>query len=116
MESPPEYLEGSPGEKERLGSVPQTSVGTADSPLKILELVKIHDQDHPIHWPTWKKWAIITVYCLLQTFVTITSTSYVSAEYLVQLKFGGSVQVVTLGQSMFIVGNAFGPVILGPLS
>ncbi|KAK0650110.1 putative transporter [Lasiodiplodia hormozganensis] len=88
----------------------------ASAALHALDLVKKHDQHHPVHWPTWKKWAITTVYCLLQTFVTLTSTSYVSAETAIQEKFGGSTQVVTLGQSMFIVGNAVGPAFLGPLS
>lgn len=49
-------------------------------------------------------------------FVTITSTSYIGAEYDIELKWGGSVQVVTLGQSLFIVGNAVGPAFMGPLS
>ncbi|KAL1643522.1 hypothetical protein SLS58_004882 [Diplodia intermedia] len=88
----------------------------ASAALHALDLVKQHDQHHPVHWPASKKWAITVVYCLLQTFVTITSTSYVSAETAIQEKFGGSTQVVTLGQSMFIVGNAVGPAFLGPLS
>ncbi|KAK8175558.1 major facilitator superfamily domain-containing protein [Phyllosticta citrichinensis] len=86
------------------------------SALKALDLVKEHDQHHPRYWPTWKRWAIISVYCLLQVFVTLTTTSYVSAETAIQASFGGSTQVVTLGQSMFIVGNAVGPAFLGPLS
>jgi hypothetical protein len=49
-------------------------------------------------------------------FVTITSTSYIGAEYDIMQKWGGSTQVVTLGQSMFIVGNAVGPAFMGPLS
>lgn len=92
------------------------SMAGQDTALGILELVRQHDQYHPIHWPTWKKWVIISIYCLLQVFVTITSTSYVSVEFLIMEKYGGSTQVVTLGQSMFIVGNAVGPAFLGPLS
>ncbi|KAK8218442.1 major facilitator superfamily domain-containing protein [Phyllosticta capitalensis] len=86
------------------------------SALKALDLVKEHDQHHPRFWPTWKRWVIISVYCLLQVFVTLTTTSYVSAETAIQEDFGGSTQVATLGQSMFIVGNAVGPAFLGPLS
>lgn len=67
-------------------------------------------------WPLWKKWSIIFVYCLLQVFVTLTSTTYVSVEYLIMEKWTSSTQVVTLGQSMFIVGTAVGPAFLGPLS
>ena len=105
-------LDQEPGEKQAAINRNPSS----DSPLAILDLVKQQDAYHPVHWATWKKWAIITAYCLLQVFVTITSTSYVSAEFLITAKFGGSTQVVTLGQSMFIVGNAVGPAFLGPLS
>ena len=87
-----------------------------DTTLAILQLVKAKDVHHPIHWPTWKRWGIIAIYCFLQMFVTLTSTSYVSAEYLIQAQWGGSTQVVTLGQSLFIVGNAVGPAFMGPLS
>ena len=86
------------------------------SALGILSKIRLEDQHHPMHWHAGKKWWIISVYCLLQVFVTITSTSYVAVEALIQEKFGGSTQVVTLGQSLFIVGNAVGPAFLGPLS
>lgn len=87
-----------------------------DQTIAILELVKAQDVHHPMHWPAFKRWGIVVIYCLLQTFVTLTSTTYVSAESLIQEKFGGTTQVVTLGQSMFILGTAVGPTFLGPLS
>jgi hypothetical protein len=99
-------------EKRRPSYIP----GQEDSALAILQQIKQHDLHHPVHWPVWKKWVIISIYCLLQAFVTLTSTSYVSVEYLIQAQYGGSTQVVTLGQSLFIVGNAIGPAFLGPLS
>lgn len=87
------------------------------SALGVLNLVKLQDKHHPITWPVWKKWVIISVYCLLQVFVTLTSTSYIAVEFLIQEQYGNpSTQVVTLGQSLFIVGNAVGPAFLGPLS
>ena len=87
-----------------------------DSALAILQHIKQVDQHHPVHWPSWKKWYIVSAYCLLQIFVTLTSTSYVSVEFLIAEQLGGSQQVITLGQSLFIVGNAVGPAVLGPLS
>lgn len=87
-----------------------------DSALALLQIIETEDTAHPIHWSPLKKWIIVTIYCVLQVFVTLTSTTYVSAEFLIQEKFGGSTQVLTLGQSMFIVGNAIGPAFLGPLS
>ncbi|KAI0152255.1 MFS general substrate transporter [Hypoxylon sp. NC0597] len=88
----------------------------ADVALAALQKVESSSASHPIHWNPLKKWAIIAVYCSLQTFVTLTTTTYLSAEFLVQEKYGGSTQVVTLGQSMFILGTAVGPAFLGPLS
>jgi hypothetical protein len=88
-----------------------------DIALAALRRITTDEPGHPIHWPTWKKWVITSIYCLLQTFVTLTSTTYVSAEFLVEEQFNVSnAQVVALGQSMFILGTAVGPAFLGPLS
>lgn len=89
---------------------------SAPTPLDVLEKIKETDAAHPMHWGLWKKWFVITVYCLLQVYVTMTSTMYVSVETFIQEKFPSTTQVVTLGQSMFIIGTAVGPVFLGPLS
>ncbi|CAJ2510370.1 Uu.00g050730.m01.CDS01 [Anthostomella pinea] len=88
----------------------------ADAALSALQKVELRDASHPIHWSWVKKWPIVIVYCLLQTFITLSTTTFVSAEFLVQEQYGGSTQVVALGQSMFIVGTAIGPAFLGPLS
>ncbi|KAF8333589.1 MFS multidrug transporter-like protein [Cantharellus anzutake] len=85
-------------------------------PIDISSAITFEHPYHPIHWPAWKKWALATIYCGLQTFVTLLSTDYLPVEFLIQEKWGGSTQVVTLGQSMFIIGTAVGPVVLGPLS
>lgn len=95
---------------------PDDSSEVADSTLAALQRIKTADEHHPCHWSPFKKWFVVFWYCLLQVFVTITSTSYIGVEYLVQEKFGGNTQVVTLGQSMFIIGTAVGPAFLGPLS
>lgn len=84
--------------------------------LFLLKQVELGHPDHPIRWNIFKKWTIVIVYCALQVFVSMTSTTYVYIEGEVQAEFGGSAQILTLGQSMFIAGNAVGPVFLGPLS
>ncbi|KAI1342168.1 MFS general substrate transporter [Xylariaceae sp. FL0016] len=84
--------------------------------LSVLQQIESADTHHPMHWGAVKKWSICIVYCLLQTFITLSTTTYVSAEFLVTEKYGGSTQVVALGQSMFILGTAVGPAFLGPLS
>lgn len=95
---------------------PDDSSDLADSTLAALQRVRSADEHHPMHWGSFKKWFIVFWYCMLQVFVTLTTTTYVSAEFLVQEKFGGTTQVIALGQSMFIIGTAVGPVFLGPLS
>jgi hypothetical protein len=87
-----------------------------ESALAILNLIKANEAHHPIHWPAWKRWGIVIIYCLLQVFVCLPGTSYISIEPLIQDKWGGRIQVVTLGQSLFVLGTAVGPVFLGPLS
>jgi multidrug resistance protein len=116
--SPSPSLEKADAEKDTTdaGARRRSTAPKDDSALALLQIIETHDDAHPIHWSSLKKWVIVTIYCVLQVFVTLTSTTYVSAEFLIQERFGGSTQVITLGQSMFIVGNAVGPAFLGPLS
>ena len=87
-----------------------------DKTLAVLDLAQEQDVHHPMHWPSWQRWGITTLYCSLQIFVTLTSTSFVSAEYDIGITFPASTQVITLGQSMFILGTAIGPAFMGPLA
>ncbi|KAI0161737.1 MFS general substrate transporter [Hypoxylon sp. FL1284] len=86
-----------------------------DGALSALRKVEF-SASHPIHWSPLKKWIIAFIYCALQTFIALTTTTYVSVEFAVEEKYGVSSQVAALGQSMFIVGTAVGPAFLGPLS
>lgn len=95
---------------------PDDSSDVADSTLAALQRVKTADEHHPSHWSSPKKWFVVFWYCLLQVFVTLSTTTYVSAEFLIKEQYGGDTQTVTLGQSMFIIGTAVGPAFLGPLS
>jgi multidrug resistance protein len=88
----------------------------SQSPLELLSKIHQDADAHPMTWPLWEKWAIVFIYCLLEVFVTLTSTTYISVEFLIQEKWPCSRQVVTLGQSLFIIGTAVGPAFLGPLS
>lgn len=104
---------GLQGNKDRK---PSNAAFAEDRTLAILDLVEEQDAHHPMHWPSWKRWSIAFFYCSLQVFVTLTSTTYVSAEYNIGLDFPASAQVLTLGQSMFVLGTAVGPAFLGPLA
>ncbi|KAH8668930.1 vitamin b6 transporter bsu1 [Xylariales sp. PMI_506] len=104
-------------ETEKAGGASPASLSSDDVALAALRNVSTDDPAHPIHWNPVKKWSIALIYCLLQVFVTLTSTTYIGVEYLVEEKFNVSnTQIVTLGQSMFIMGTAVGPAFLGPLS
>lgn len=113
-DTPPDNMEkkeaGYPVSSDLEGAV------QSDDPLALLSKIETSSEAHPIRWSLWKKWFIVIVYCTLQMFVTLTSTTYVSVEFLIMEKWTSSTQVATLGQSMFIVGTAVGPAFLGPLS
>lgn len=100
-------------------SVPQPDIENrrgSQNPLELLSKINKQDDAHPITWPLWQKWSIVFIYCLLEVFVTLTSTTWIAVEFLIQEKWPCSQQVITLGQSMFIIGTAVGPAFLGPLS
>ncbi|KAF8342986.1 putative vitamin B6 transporter [Cantharellus anzutake] len=112
-DNPPPRTGDTDGRTTPEGSVEDAKTGL---PIGISDAFTFNHPYHPIHWPTWKRWCISIVYCTLQVFVTIRSTNYLSVLPLIQEKWGGSLQVITLGQSMFIVGAGCGPIFLGPLS
>jgi len=88
-----------------------SNTNTADQ-----QVIARQDELHPMNWPAWQRWGIVAIYCLLQAYVTLMQTMYLSAEGLVQTRWNASKQVVTLGQSMFVAGNALGPMFMGPIS
>lgn len=64
--------------------VANTDSETDDDPTATTVFGTAHARDphHPIHWSAMKRWAIITVYCLLQTFGT-SNHLYAAASRLV---------------------------------
>lgn len=85
--------------------------------MNILTMVLANGHHHPMNGYSWfKKWSICMFYCILQTYVTLSTTSYLSAIAAIHNEFGHEEQIIILGQSMFLVGNALGPAVLGPLS
>ncbi|GMG25833.1 unnamed protein product [Ambrosiozyma monospora] len=87
-----------------------------EDPIEATVLYTADNPCHPMHWNTWYRYFLVIVYCSLEVFVSMTSTTYVAAEILVEEKWNVKPQVATLGQSMFILGNAIGPAFMGPLS
>lgn len=97
-------------------SKPLTLADITSNPVEASVAFSVENKYHPYHWDWKLKYGIVVAYCTLQIFVTLTSTTYVAAEYVVQERFGVNAQVATLGQSLFIIGTAVGPAFLGPLS
>lgn len=97
-------------------SKPLTLADIASNPIEASVPFSIESPYHPYHWDWKLKYGIVIAYCSLQVYVTLTSTTYVAVEFLVEEKYGTSAQVATLGQSLFILGTAVGPAFLGPLS
>ncbi|GME76188.1 unnamed protein product [Ambrosiozyma monospora] len=87
-----------------------------EDPIEATVLYTSDNPCHPMHWDTKYKYFLVLVYCSYEVFITMTSTTYVAAEGLVEEKWNVKPQVATLGQSMLILGNALGPAFLGPLS
>src|SRR5271154_1421965 len=104
-----------------------SEIGSVEG-LDILALATDEHPAHPRNWPVWKKWSILFTLCTFQAFMyppypiahtnnsLMTSTAYLSIEFLIQEQFNSSIQVTALGQSLFIIGTAVGPLCLGPLS
>ena len=68
-------------------------------------------------WSARGSWFLVCVYCAWEAIALLLSTLYSFAQPVVQEKYGVSdVQIVTLGQSVQIIGNLFGVALLSPIS
>lgn len=69
------------------------------------------------NWSSKGGWYLVCAYCAWETIALTLSTLYSFAQPVVQERYGvGNVQIVTLGQSMQIMGNMLGVSLLSPLS
>lgn len=86
---------------------------TQDAQAAKKEWIK-HDPKSPRNWPTWRKWWIILGLNFYTIIVFICSTGFVTDD--AEDHFGVNSEKSVLGQSMFILGIAIGPMLLAPLS
>lgn len=63
-----------------------------------------------------RRWLIVVIVSSGSLCVACTSSLYASAQENLQIEFGCSRQVATLGLSLFVFGLGLGPMILAPLS
>ncbi|KAK8068657.1 MFS general substrate transporter [Apiospora saccharicola] len=73
-------------------------------------------QTNPHNYPRHLKVLIMMQMCILNFAVYIASSIYVPGEELLMEEFGVSVEVATLGLSLFTLGYGMGPMLWSPLS
>ncbi|KAL9104570.1 MAG: hypothetical protein Q9163_000492 [Psora crenata] len=74
------------------------------------------DKSNPRNWPLWRKWSIVGVIIPIDLTVSWAASGFSPASMKFQEDFGVSTEVATLGLSLYVLGLAFGPMTLAPLS
>lgn len=74
------------------------------------------DPEDPRNWPRWKKWLMIGPILLIDLSVSWGASGFSPASKNFARDFGLPAGLGTLGLSSYILGLAFGPMTLAPLS
>lgn len=74
------------------------------------------DPEDPRNWPRWKKWLMIGPILLIDLSVSWGASGFSPASKQFAEEFGLPAGMATLGLSSYILGLAFGPMTLAPLS
>ncbi|KAK7964287.1 hypothetical protein PG988_011261 [Apiospora saccharicola] len=74
------------------------------------------DPGNPRNWPSWKKWLTVAVITPIDLSVSWGASGFSPAADSFRADFGLSETVAVLGLSLYILGLAFGPMSLAPLS
>lgn len=88
--------------------------GTPEDPY-VVEFIP-NDKRNPMGFPMWKKWAITLLIAFPTLAVALVSSAYTGGIAQMQEQFGASIEVVTLGVSLFVLGFGLGPLVWAPLS
>lgn len=88
--------------------------GTEKDPF-IVEWIT-DDPRNPIEFPQWLKWVLVQIVAIATLAVAFVSSAYSGGIPEIQVDFGSSREVNTLGISLFVLGFAIGPLIWAPLS
>jgi DHA1 family multidrug resistance protein-like MFS transporter len=70
----------------------------------------------PMNMAPWRKWLCAIILGLMTFTVTFSSSIFSAAVNVTAEEFGVSVQTMALATSLFIIGLAAGPVLMGPSS
>ncbi|KAL8823714.1 MAG: hypothetical protein Q9191_005613 [Dirinaria sp. TL-2023a] len=74
------------------------------------------DRENPRNWPLWRKWSIVMAIALIDLTVSFIASGFSPASTKFAKDLGVSAEVATLGLSLCVLGFAFGPMTLAPLS
>ncbi|EMT71377.1 hypothetical protein FOC4_g10009876 [Fusarium odoratissimum] len=99
-----------------MGADPNRAITGRDPNSKIVGWNGPDDPDNPKNWPNRRKWIITVSLGMLTWVVTFASSIFSTATRPAAKEFGVSIEVMTLGTSLFVLGFAFGPLIFGPVS
>jgi hypothetical protein len=88
--------------------------GRDDDPFIVDYLQNDHQDAMNFH--KRRKWAIVVLHSLSTFAVTFASSVYASGIVGIRQRFNVSVEVATLGLSLYVLGFALGPLIWAPLS
>ncbi|GAA6059322.1 hypothetical protein JCM10212_005902 [Sporobolomyces blumeae] len=119
-------LAGAPGTTTPLKADPAMDVekaqrsvykgdGTEASPY-IVTWQEGNDPENPMTWSPLKKWMLTLNAALSTLCVAFASSVYAGGLQQYLVFFGTSLEVVTLGLSLFVLGFAFGPLLWAPFS
>ncbi|CAJ2505244.1 Uu.00g126380.m01.CDS01 [Anthostomella pinea] len=76
----------------------------------------MNDPSNPRNWPSWRKWLIVAAITPIDLSVSWGASGFSPAAASFRADFDVSETVATLGLSLYILGLAFGPMTLAPLS
>ncbi|KAI9810821.1 MAG: hypothetical protein M1827_006028 [Pycnora praestabilis] len=74
------------------------------------------DPEDPRNWPLWRKWSIIIALLPIDLSGSFAASGFSPASMEFSKDMHVSTEVATLGLSMYVLGLAFGPMALAPLS
>ncbi|KAK0650442.1 Efflux pump FUB11 [Lasiodiplodia hormozganensis] len=74
------------------------------------------DPEDPRNWPRWKKWLMIGPILIIDLSVSWGASGFSPASKKFAEDWGLSPEAGTLGLSLYVLGLAFGPMTLAPLS
>lgn len=91
-----------------------TGQGTVEEPF-VCEFIP-SDPRNPLSWTASRKWTVCLAAAATTFVVSFCSSAYSGAAAGLIAEFGSSDIVITLGFTLFLVGNLVGPLLWGPLS